>query len=256
MQNLSLIWELTKRDFTEQYAGSILGSIWAIIWPLVNLFIYIVVFGKLMGGRLPGSSDIYAYSIYLTVGLAPWTLFSNVIVRSSSTFLDKKHIISKITVSLPSLLVYISLSETITFLITMGLFFIFLIVTQYQFSFHLILFPLIYYLQQVFALGIGLLAATLTVFFRDFKQLIGITLQLWFWFTPIVYVVDILPDTVKSIVSWNPAYIFITAYRSIFVFKAVPDYQSIIILLIISHVLVFVSYVLFRFIERDIRDFL
>ena len=60
MVSISLIIELAKRDYTERFAGNVLGSVWALIWPLVNLFIYIIVFGKLMGGRIPGSSDIYS----------------------------------------------------------------------------------------------------------------------------------------------------------------------------------------------------
>ena len=53
MLNLSLIWELTKRDFTEQYAGSALGMTWAVFNPLINLAIYTIIFGNMMGGRLP-----------------------------------------------------------------------------------------------------------------------------------------------------------------------------------------------------------
>ena len=64
----SFIIEITKRDFKERFAGSVLGVLWVIIWPLVNLFIYIVIFGKLMGARLPGTSDVNAYGIYLYFG--------------------------------------------------------------------------------------------------------------------------------------------------------------------------------------------
>ena len=53
--NTSSLWDLTKRDFSERFAGSVLGAIWALIWPLVNLTIYIVIFGRFMGARLPGT---------------------------------------------------------------------------------------------------------------------------------------------------------------------------------------------------------
>jgi len=193
MVNFGLIWELTKRDFTEQYAGSVLGALWAMIWPLVYLVIYIMIFGKLMGGHLPGESSIYTYGIYVTVGLVPWSAFSSTLNRSCSVFLEKKHIITKLSTSLPMLLVYVSLSETITFLITMTIFFVFLVATGYTFHSGLLLVPFIFYLMQLFAVGFGLLMATFTVFIRDLKQIVGIILQFWFWFTPIVYVPQILP---------------------------------------------------------------
>ena len=256
MVNLSLIIELTKRDFTERFAGSILGFWWSFIWPLVNLFIYIVIFGQLMGGRLPGSSNIYAYIVYLSAGLIPWTAFSNSLARSSSVFVDKRHIITKIKVSLPSLLIYIILSETITFIITLGLFFIFLLLTHWSFSFHLILLPFVYYLQCLFVFGLGLFFATLTVFLRDLKEIVGIILQLWFWFTPIVYVKDILPEFVKKIIVYNPAFVIIESYQRIFVFHDAPAMRSVLILTILVHVLIFISYVIFRKLEKDVRDFL
>ena len=252
----NLIWDLTKRDFSERFAGSALGSIWAFIWPLVNLFIYIVIFGKFMGGRLPGSSDIYAYSIYLSVGLIPWTAFSSSISRASTVFLDKKNIISKIDVSLPSLLIFINLSEIITFAITNIFLFAFLLATGYEFSLRLLLFPFIFYLQQILAFALGLLSATLTVFIRDLKEVVGIILQFWFWFTPIVYVADILPESVRKIIFFNPAYIITESYHRIFVFKDYPSVSSLVILTVITHIILFASYALFRYLEKDVRDFL
>ena len=252
----NLVWDLTKRDFSERFAGSVLGSVWAFIWPLVNLFIYIVIFGKLMGGRLPGSSDIYSYSIYLSVGLIPWTCFAASISRSSSVFLDKKNIISKIDISLPSLLVFINLSEAITFAISSIFLFGFLLATGYEFSARLLLFPFLFYLQQILAFGLGLLAATFIVFLRDLKEVVGIILQLWFWFTPIVYVADILPEFVKKILFFNPAYIIIESYHRIFVFKDYPSASSLVILIVITHLILFTSYAAFRYLEKDVRDFL
>jgi len=257
MVNISLILELTKRDFTERFAGSILGSIWALIWPLVSLFIYIIIFGKMMGPKLPGKSEFYAYGLYLTVGLVPWTAFASSISRSSSVFLDKRYLISKIKLSLPSLLIYIILSETITFVITMILFFIFLFFSGYKFHLAaLLLIPFIYYLQQLFAFGFGLLAATLTVFIKDLREVTGILLQLWFWFTPIVYIEDILPEILKKIMIYNPAYIVIKSYRDIFVFNSDPPYTTLIVLTLITHVLILVAYSIFRALEKDVRDFL
>lgn len=251
-----LIWELTKRDFSERFAGSILGAIWAFIWPLVNLFIYIVIFGQFMGGRLPGSSDVYAYSIYLSVGLIPWTCFAASISRSATVFLDKKNIISKVDVSLPSLLVFINLSEIITFIITNAFLFCFLIVTNYEFSLKLVLFPFIFFLQQILAFGLGLLSATLTVFLRDLKEVVGIILQLWFWFTPIVYVSGILPDVVRDVLVFSPAFVITESYHRIFVFNDYPAVSSLVLLTAITHFILVASYALFRFLEKDVRDFL
>lgn len=254
--NASFIIEITKRDFAERFAGSVLGSLWAVIWPLVNLFIYIVIFGKIMGARLPGTSEVNAYGVYLAAGLIPWTAFSTTISRSASVFVDKKHIISKVNTSLPSLLVHLQLSEAITWFISMAVFFAILGIQGHMFHRSLFLLPFLYYLQQLLALGIGLFAAVLNVFIRDVREITGVILQLWFWFTPIVYTADILPEFVQKILACNPVFYIIQAYQGIFVFDAYPSFRALLVLTLITHVFLFFSLMLFRCLEKDIRDFL
>ncbi len=254
--SVAFIIEMTRRDFAERFAGSILGSFWAIIWPMVNLFIYIVIFGKLMGARLPGASDINAYGIYLAAGLIPWTAFGATISRSASAFVDKKHIISKVNTSLPALLLQINLSETITYLVSMALFLSVLFLQGHAFHPSLILAPFVFYLQQLLAFGLGLFSAVLTVFIRDVREITGVILQLWFWFTPIVYVFDILPNIAKQALVYNPAYTIIQSYQRMFVFSDYPPFKSLAILTVIAHFFLLISYLLFRYLEKDIRDFL
>lgn len=254
--NVSLILELTKRDFTERYTGSILGVGWSLIWPLVSILIYIVIFSKIMSARLPGNTGIYSYGIYLVAGLVPWTAFANTVLRSSTLYLDKKHVISKINISLIRLPVYVVLSESVTFLITMAIFFIFLTYTNTPFSKTLIFLPFLYIVQQIFAYALGFFIAMFTVFLRDLKEVTGIILQLWFWFTPIVYVGSILPDFAKKLLIYNPAYLFVQGYHNIFVYQKMPDINSLLILTVSGHLLLMAGFVIYRKLEKDIRDFL
>jgi lipopolysaccharide transport system permease protein len=249
--------ELTKRDFTERYSGSVLGVFWTFIWPLVNIFVYTVIFSQVMGARLQGvSSTTYGYGIYLIAGILPWTAFANTVSRSATIFVDKKTIISKIKVSLPSLPLYIVMSESITFLITLFIYMVFLVITGTPLRKTLIFLPVIYLIQQVFAFSLGFLISIFHVFIRDLKEITGIVLQIWFWFTPIVYVYDILPAFAKKLLVFNPAFLFINSYQNIFALNQVPDFIHLIQLTILSHVVLFTGYVIFKKLEKDIRDFL
>ena len=254
--NLSLLIELTKRDFTERYSGSVLGVFWAFIWPLVNIIVYTVIFSQVMGARLQGSSSTYSYGIYLVAGILPWTAFVNTVSRSATIFVDKKAIISKIRVSLPSLPLYIVMSESITFLITLFIYIVFLVLTGTPLRKTIILLPAIYLVQQIFAFSLGFLISIFHVFIRDLKEITGIVLQIWFWFTPIVYVYDILPAVAKKLVHMNPAFLFIKSYQDIFVLNQVPDSVNLLKLSVIAHLLLLAGYVIFKKLERDIRDFL
>jgi lipopolysaccharide transport system permease protein len=254
--NFSLIFELAKRDFIERYSGSVLGFVWSFIYPLINILIYMIIFGSLMEARIPGMSSVWGYGIYLISGLVPWTAFANTVTRSSTVFLDKKNIIAKIRIDLPKLPVFIVISETITFVVTLVIFFGILLITGYSFSPYLLFVPVIYLIQQLFAYSLGFFLAMFVVFLRDLREVVTIGVQIWFWFTPIVYVFEILPPLAQQILIWNPALAFISAYHDIFVLQKMPSFTYLSIVLIISIVLIALDYTIFKKLEKDIRDFI
>jgi lipopolysaccharide transport system permease protein len=256
MVNYGLIVELAKRDFIERYSGSALGFMWSFIYPLINILIFMVIFGTLMGARLPGMTSVWGYGVYLIAGLVPWTAFANTVQRSSTVYLDKKHIITKIHIDLPTLPLFIVLSESITFFVTMGIFLGILLVTGFSLSPYIALFPLIFILQQTFAYALGFFLGMLVVFLRDLKEVVALSMQVWFWFTPIVYVFSILPLVAQEVLYWNPVNAFVSAYHDIFVFARFPSFIYLSLVTLMSIFLIALDLFIFRRLERDIRDFI
>jgi lipopolysaccharide transport system permease protein len=254
--NFSLIIELAKRDFTEKYSGSTLGFVWSFIYPLINILIYMIIFGSLMGARLPGMSSIWGYGVYLVAGLVPWTAFANTVCRASTVFLDKKNIIAKIRVDLPTLPLYIVLSESITFVVTLVIFIILLTLTGFPLTSYLLMIPILYLVQQVFAYALGFFLGMFVVFLRDLKEVVAIGFQIWFWFTPIVYVFDILPKFVQQILILNPMLAVVSAYHDIFVYQRMPSFIYLLLVLVMSIGLIVADYLIFKKLEKDIRDFI
>lgn len=254
--NPSLILELAKRDLTEKYSGSTLGFVWNFIYPLVSIVIYIVIFSAIMGARLPGASSVYSYGVYLVAGIVPWVTFSNTISRISSVYIEKKHIITKVRVDLRTFPLHIVLSESITFTVTIAIFLAFLVATGSGTNLLLIFLPLLFVIQQLFAYAIGFFIGIFVVFLRDLKEAIAIVLQFWFWFTPIVYVYEILPPFAQNILIYNPALAFISGYQDIFVYQRVPGMLYLSVVLALSLSLLVIANTIFSRLEKDIRDFI
>jgi len=257
LMKLGFIIELTKRDFTERYAGSVLGVFWMFIWPLVMIAIYTLVFSRVMGAKLPGISSIYSYSIYLIAGILPWTAFANTVSRASTVFVDKGNLISKIQINLPRLPIYIVLSETVTFIVSMVFYVLFVLMAGVEINFvALTMVPFIFMIQQIFAYALGFFFATINVFFRDLKELVGILVQIWFWMTPIVYMKTMMPEFVQKLLLLNPAALFIGAYQDIFFYTRLPDFSHLLVVTLMGHLLLALAYWMFKKLERDVRDFL
>ncbi len=222
------IWGSVQREFQSRYRNSILGSLWAVLNPLATILIYTVIFSKLMKARLPGMNDTLAYSIYLCAGVLTWGLFAEIIGRCQTVFLENANMIKKLNFPRICLPVIVVLNAGVNFVISFGLFFCFLIVTGRFPGWVILALPLVLIIQIALAMGLGVVFGIMNVFFRDVGQFIGIVLQFWFWFTPIVYPISILPKSIQPLILLNPMASIVAAYQSILVYGQWPEWATLI----------------------------
>lgn len=256
---LSLLLNFTRQDIIERYSGSVLGGLWSFIVPMVNILMFFLVFSKIMGARLAIyglQSTEYGYGIYLVSGILEWNAFASVLIRTTNIFKDKAGIIAKVNISLTLLPIYIILSETIIFIISMFFFMAFLLLIGFSITEHWLLLPFIYLLQVLLAYSLGFIFAILSVFIKDIREFVQVIMQLWFWFTPIVYAIVILPEKIKFWFQFNPMYRLITAYRAIIIHHEFPQISGLMILFFVAIFLLGIALKLFKKLEKDLRDFI
>jgi lipopolysaccharide transport system permease protein len=204
---------MVAREFRARYLHSLLGATWAILNPLAMIIIYTVVFARVMRARLPGVDDGLAYSFYLCAGVLPWTFFSELLTRSVSAFVDFGPLLKKVSFPRLTLPVIVALTSAVNFCIVFALFLFVLLLTGRFPGWVMLGFIPLLALQQAFALGLGFLLGALNVFYRDVAHAVGVALQFWFWFTPIVYSTGILPDAAQSLLWLNPMTALVDAYQ-------------------------------------------
>ncbi len=256
---ISLLLNFTRQDLIERYSGSVLGGLWSFIVPLVNILMFFLVFSKIMGAKLGMyglASTGYGYSIYLVSGILSWNAFAAILLRTTNIYKDKAGIIAKVNISLLSLPVYIVLSETIIFIISMMFYMLFLIWIGLPITEHWLILPFVYLLQALFAYTLGFVCATLSVFIKDIREFIAVIIQLWFWATPVVYIADILPEEVQYWFQFNPMYQILSAYRVIIIEHQYPQFSELSVLLGFSCALLLISIYIFKKLEKDLRDFI
>lgn len=243
-----------KRDFQAKYQNSLFGVLWAVLSPLALIVVYTVVFSQVMKAKLPGVESDVAYSIYLCAGILSWGLFSEIVQRMQVCFLENANLLKKLIFPRMCLPVIVLGNAVVNFLIIFGIFFGFLIITG-NFP-GLLLFALIVplFILLLMAIGLGVTLGVLNVFFRDVGQFFGIFLQFWFWLTPIVYPISILPVSVRTIINFNPLVPVIGSFQSILVSKELPAWSNLIYPFTLSIVLCFIGLYLFRRHAADMVD--
>ena len=216
-----------QREFQSNYKNSMLGAAWTVIKPLAMIIVYTVVFSQVMQSKLPGMGNEFAYSIYLCAGLLTWNYFSEAVTRGQNVFLENANLLKKVNFPVLSLSVIALANATVNFAIIFSLFVVFLVASG---SFPgLVFFAIlpVLLIQVLLAFGLGLTLGILYVFFRDVGQLFGVVLQFWFWLTPIVYPLAILPTWAQQLIAYNPMTSIAMAYQTILVNARMPDWQSL-----------------------------
>ncbi|WP_414705307.1 ABC transporter permease [Pseudomonas sp.] len=216
-----------KREFQTRYRNSLLGATWTILNPLSMIVVYTVIFSQLMRARLPGVDNSLAYGIYLCAGILAWGFFAEVIGRSQSVFLEHANLIKKLAFPRICLPLIVVLNAGVNFAIIFALFLGFLLVTDNFPGWALLGIVPVLLVQTAFSIGLGIILGVLNVFFRDVGQFVGIFLQFWFWFTPIVYPLSILPEGIQPLIDLNPMAPLIAAYQGIFVYGQWPDWHAL-----------------------------
>lgn len=235
-----------KREFQSKYRNSLLGAAWTILNPLAMIAVYTVIFVQVMRARLPGVDSTFAYSIYLCAGVLTWGLFAEITSRAQNMFLEHANLIKKLNFPRLCLPVTVVATAGLNFAIVFGLFSVFLVFSgNFPGWAYLALGPVLV-IQVVFAIGLGISLGVLNVFFRDVGQFFTIVLQFWFWLTPIVYPVNILPERIKTLMSLNPMAPLMGAYQTILVSGQWPDWRSLWPTAVLALLLCALGFHLFR----------
>lgn len=243
-----------RREFQLKYRNSLLGSTWAFLSPLAMILVYTLVFSEVMKASMPGVDNKFAYSIYLCAGILTWGLFLEIITGCQTIFLNNATLLKKVSFPKICLPVVILLSALLNFSITFGLFTGFLVLSgNFPGPVYFALFPLLF-IEILFSISLGIIIGVLNVFFRDIGQITGVAMQLWFWFTPIVYLKSLLSESAQSWVSLNPLANLIGAYQEILVFGKLPRWPSLLTICVVSIILCILAMWLFRRSAVEIVD--
>ncbi|MEM7048255.1 MAG: ABC transporter permease [Acidobacteriota bacterium] len=211
-RDLFLLKELVKRDFQGRYAGSVLGFLWSLLQPLWTLILFTFVFSTVMKISLVGERT-ESFAVFLFAGLLPWLAVHEGVLRSATAITDSADLVKKLRFPSQILVLAVVVAALLHQLIALGVFLVILAATG---ALSWVTLPLLIpamALQTAIALGLGLLLAALHVFFRDIQQILGMVFNAWFYLTPIVYPLDLVPDSFVGFLHLNPLTPLVGLYR-------------------------------------------
>lgn len=214
--NLAFVWQFALDDFRTKYAGSVLGTLWAFLQPMITIVLYWFIFQL---GFKSQPVDNFPFILWLMSGLVPWFFLSDSVINATSSLADYSYLVKKIVFPISILPLVKIISVLFVQIVLIVFVFVCFMIGGYMpaFCYLQLLIYLAYML--ILAAGISYISATLYAFFKDVLQMVSIFTQIVFWLSPVVWPFENMPETVRNILIYNPVYYVITGFRNALVYK-------------------------------------
>jgi lipopolysaccharide transport system permease protein len=230
-QQLELIGHLIRRDFKLRYTGSILGVLWPVLLPLVQLLVFVFLFTRVV----PLHIDDYAGFVFSS--LLPWAWLSNSVASAAALFTSNRDLLRRPHFA-PAILIIVNiLSNLLTYLVSLPILLGMLAMNGRTLTAAVLVFPLLLLIQSILLIGLGLIIATLNVFYRDVQHLTGVMFTLLFYLVPIFYRPQQMDEYYSRLFAANPITVLIQSYREIFFYQRMPDWESLVFVSVFSAVI-------------------
>ncbi len=213
---------MTARDLKARYRGSILGFFWSLANPLLLLGVYTLVFTVFFP-----SQSVRAYPLFLFCGILPWTFFSAAVLESTTSISSNSGLIKKVMFPAEALPLVVVLSHLVHFVLATPILLAALVgytlAGAAQVRMTILLLPVLMLLQAVFVAGVAVTVSSAAVLFRDLRDIITNLMQLGFFITPIIYLIEGIGwRPLRALLRLNPMTPFVVAYQDIIFYGKLP----------------------------------
>lgn len=245
-----LLWSWVGRTIRARYQQSALGWLWAIIQPAAMVVVFTIIFTYFV----PIDTGDIPYPVFSYVAVIPWTFLAASLGDMTASIVGNMNLVTKIYFPREALPVAAMLSRLMDMGISAAFLIILILIYQVSiFPLGWLLLPLILLIQITLVLGCGLFAAALNVFYRDVGSILPLVIQLWFYASPIIYPVTMVPERLRPLYFLNPMTGILEAYRAVLLHQTFPGnylYYSGLVSLVVF----FIGYWFFKRVEYLFAD--
>ena len=247
--NRTLLWSFVGRDLKSRYVGASLGFFWSVIYPIMNLAVYLLVFQIILKMTWDADKSSQEVVLLMLVAIVSWTAFAEATSRSTNVLVDNQNLIQKVVFPSEVLPAYVTISAMVNMTIALPIVLLALLYAKLnptddpavlaaaaasghqgvQLGAQLLWVPLLLVLQALFTAGLGYFLAAFNLFWRDTFHVIGVALTVWMFITPIFYPPQRMIDKDYGwMLEVNPMHWLMDMYRNVLVQNHAPDPQQLL----------------------------
>jgi lipopolysaccharide transport system permease protein len=239
-----LLWQTTWNDIRARYAGSTLGWVWLLLYPLLFLGVYALVYIYVLKIRF-ALFDSNEYVILIFCGLIPFLGFAEALSGGVGSVTANAGLIKNTLFPIeliPVKAVLVSqASQVIGTGLLLGVLGFFGKLTLWA-----LLLPLIWVTQLLFTIGLIWILSSLNVYMKDLQNMVAVLNLLLMLISPIAYTIDMVPPELRSFLGINPLYYMIVSYQDALMIGRFPRADVLWVLLALALLFFWVGHGFFR----------
>lgn len=249
-----------RRHVQSRYRGSYLGTLWALITPLLTLTVYTLIFGALHGSVWKGSdrAGMLDFATHMFVGIVLYNVFAECTTQAPLLIVNNPNYVKKMIFPLEVLPVSVLGAAATHSVLGMLGELVCVTIVRGALPWTVLFLPLIYLPVLLLSLGAMWLLSALGVFLRDIASFIGVLVQLLFFLTPIAYPLEAFqehhPVLVQAVRWINPLSVIIENGRRVVVDGRLPQWLPLVGVTLISAALATFGYAVFSRLKRAFAD--
>jgi lipopolysaccharide transport system permease protein len=247
-----LIGYIVRADMKRKGADTLLGNLWWVIDPLLQMLVYVVLVTVIQGGR----NTIVDYPLFIFAAILPWKWFSSSVSDGVTSVTSQESLIKQVQfpkIILPFAAVLAGIVNFAFGLIPLAA--ILVLLYPDHISATLLLIPVVAAVQFVFTLAVATVVAAINVFFRDVGNVARHVLRLWFYVSPALFSAAQLNELVKGhgaislALNLNPFTYIFESYRNVIYYETMPEWGGLLGVLAVSIVLCLLAVLVFKRLE-------
>jgi lipopolysaccharide transport system permease protein len=246
--DLRLIYNFFRIQLKDKYMASTLGSIWAVLNPIIMLGIFTFIFGFVYQAKLPGASTTLAYVIWLISGYGPWLAMSEGLLSASTSIISQTGLVKNMAFKVEILPITAILVSLVPLIVSLCFLAVLMGFDGNFLTWHALLIIPVIVLMYFFLFGLGFFLAAVTVFLRDLAFVLPNVLMMILFASPIFYTLSSSPRMMQMASIANPFYIITEGFRQPLVYHAIPTslLWGLLYLFLLSTLLFYSGLVQFR----------
>ena len=240
-----LIGRLAWRRIAVRYRGSLLGSAWSVLSPLLTLAIFTLVFGVIFGSRWTDDATTLQYALLLYLGLCVFWFVSECLGEATSVIADHASYVKKVVFPLEILPWILVVTALFHLAIRLAVFVLAWAILEGPPPMTLLALPLVFAPLVLATVGLGYVIACAGALVRDLREGMALLLTALMFLSPILYPLDAVPVAFRPLIRLNPLTLPVEQVREVAAFGMAPDPMACALALLVSWAMAWVGAALF-----------